>query len=339
MHFDFADNPDTEYFSLEDYATENFEYKLDKLWLTADGAVNQQFNPNLEILEKLQKLRVSKALSFKLSNAFLELHTSQKNYIRFKKTLDCLRIIDNTKKDLFKSYCGQRHCLTCNRIKTGKYINQYNYVIESFKDPRFLTLTVPNPKLKDLKPTILKMLSAFRKIKESLRHKARKNHVFKVKGIRKLEITYNAVSNTYHPHFHIISNSEFANLEIIAQWKEHFPDINFKAQDEKPADAKSLKEIFKYFTKIAAKNSKHDVKFHLHAIANILDSLNGIRIIQGFGVYAEKSLYEKKYNTLDDLIYFWNEDNFYNGKNSIIEGELKEYVSKFGENFVYDLVY
>ena len=75
-----------------------------------------------------------------------------------------------------------------------------------------------------------------------------------LKCIRKLECTYNATENTYHPHFHFIIEGEQAAHDLLAAWINRYPDhiVNIKGQDIRPAD-KPI-ELFKYFAKLTAKH-------------------------------------------------------------------------------------
>jgi pseudouridine synthase len=81
-------------------------------------------------------------------------------------------------------------------------------------DPRFVTLTVPNVPAAELRSEIRRMISEFRKIQE-LRRKQKKPLI---RGIRKLEVTYNPDLQNFHPHFHFIVEGESAANELIEDW-------------------------------------------------------------------------------------------------------------------------
>lgn len=81
--------------------------------------------------------------------------------------------------------------------------------------PYLVTLTVPNIPGEDLRRTIEKMNKAFRKLFGAYSYsldgntKGFKERLMEFQGaIKVLEITYNAESNTYHPHFHCMFFSE-----------------------------------------------------------------------------------------------------------------------------------
>jgi hypothetical protein len=65
-------------------------------------------------------------------------------------------------------------------------------------------------------------------------------------------------------------------------WLKAFPNANIKAQDVQKADANSLKEIFKYFTKITADN-KNEPTITLPALDAIFAAVKGRRVFQSFG--------------------------------------------------------
>jgi hypothetical protein len=77
-----------------------------------------------------------------------------------------------------------------------------------------------------------------------------------VKGIRKLECTYNQVADTYHPHFHLVVEGTAAAGILVDLWLEAFPAASRKAQDVRPADEGSMIELFKYTTKIVTRHDK-----------------------------------------------------------------------------------
>ena len=163
----------------------------------------------------------------------------------------CSSVILQNGNNLTSRYCNQRFCKICNRIRTAKLMIGYGPIIAQFKQPYFVTLTIPNPTEKELRPEIRKMISEIKKIQD-LR---RKHKQPLIKGIRKLEVTYNPDQNNYHPHFHIILDTEIVATELISAWLNRYPNAIFKAQDKRPAE--NPLELFKYFAKLTSK-SKND---------------------------------------------------------------------------------
>jgi hypothetical protein len=186
--------------------------------------------------------------------------------------------VDNGK--LHTKYCKNRWCLTCARIKTATYINHYLPTIETLPDLHLVTLTggVTIPK-EELNNRIDLMTKTFRKLSNTKLLRG------KIKGIRKLECTYNPKTNLYHPHFHlIVSHKEIAE-DILTRWLNYFPDANRKGQDIRPCNQDTLKEVFKYVTKIIQGDpTTKKKKVYFTALDNILQTLKGRRTFQPYGI-------------------------------------------------------
>ena len=133
---------------------------------------------------------------------------------KYDDTLLCSSVLEQDGNKLRSRFCNNRWCNICNRIRTAKLIKGYGAAIDSMIDPRFVTLTVPNVPPAELRAEIRRMLSEFRKIQE-LRRKQKKPLI---RGIRKLEVTYNPDMQNFHPHFHFIVEGEAAANELIECW-------------------------------------------------------------------------------------------------------------------------
>lgn len=99
------------------------------------------------------------------------------------------------------NFCKDRFCPMCNwrrSLKLFSYVIQMTDVLQADYLFLFLTLTVPNVSASDLPVTIDQMNKAYTRF---LRLKA----LSFIKGtVRVLEITRNAESGEYHPHFHCL---------------------------------------------------------------------------------------------------------------------------------------
>lgn len=190
-------------------------------------------------------------------------------------------------KVLSSKYCNNRFCYSCNKIRTGKMINNYLPVIQRMDDLYFVTLTIPNCKQDVLKQKIRGMIQTFQLIKDAARKRFERGTGEKFSGIRKLECTYNQKRNDYHPHFHIVVKGLESATAIVEDWLMHYPEAVVEAQDVRPATLNSVKELFKYFTKFW--NSKQDKQRELKpvdyvSLNNIFCSIRGLRIFQPFGL-------------------------------------------------------
>jgi len=105
------------------------------------------------------------------------------------------------------------------------------------------------------------------------------DHGLNIKGIRKLECTYNPRTNTYNPHFHLLIEGKEAAKLLIDLWLKRYPEANIKGQDMRPADPNSLIELFKYTVK-----GVHKGKYFPEALDVIYQALEGRRTYQPFGI-------------------------------------------------------
>ena len=121
--------------------------------------------------------------------------------------------------------------------------------------------------------------------------------------IKKIEITYNFKTKTFHPHYHIITKNLYCAQYIKNNWMQYFKDTSEQAQDIRSADNNTVKELIKYFTKFW-KFDYQNKKVELYS-PGILDtiflSLRGRRVVQPAGFKAKD--YAKKYNYTNDEIY------------------------------------
>lgn len=192
--------------------------------------------------------------------------------------------LDNGEMQTFR--CKTRFCVECNRIRTGKLINRYLPVITKWKDKHFITLTVPNVKQEELKDTIDKMQKNLSLIQRQIKREEMISQ--RLEMIKKLEITYNFKTKTFHPHFHIITKDEEQAYEIKYYWLKRFKKAKCEAQDIRKADDNTAKELFKYFTKFW-KFDFTNKKIELYSpevLDAIFNALKGRRIVQNVGFKA-----------------------------------------------------
>jgi hypothetical protein len=180
-------------------------------------------------------------------------------------------------------YCKQRWCPVCNAIRTAKLINQYKPHFQDWEDPQFVTLTIPNVCQGDLRDSIEAMQTNFRKVKDSLNRTAKRNGRTKLKGVRKLECTFNLVRNDYHPHYHFLIEGKVNSNQLVNRWLKAYPTANRKAQDVRPADDRSLIELFKYFTKLVTTGPNGKRVIYADALDVVFNAVTGIRTFQPFG--------------------------------------------------------
>ncbi len=192
-------------------------------------------------------------------------------------------------------YCNQRWCLVCARIRTARLITGYMPALLKIKHKQFLTLTRKNVPAHLLKATIREMLTVASVICRRARQRYKKKCYpasMRFACLRKIECTYNELTNEYHPHFHFIINSHHAASFVLEEWLSHYgKEIADPAgQDLKVADDNSCMELFKYFTKVISKTKdKADYRIHVAALDVMFRAMKSVRTFQPSGVIKSVS--------------------------------------------------
>lgn len=233
-------------------------------------------------------------------------------------------------KKLSSRWCNTRVCHMCNTLRTAKLMNGY---ISQFKELallQFVTLTRKNCTKEELNDVVQDMLK-----KASLIIRYIREHLgIDINGIRKLEITYNATTDTYHPHFHFLVDNNTGQI-LVDEWLKRNEGIaqregyDYKKkkmvslQDIRTADKNCLNEIFKYTTKIAT-HKKGELVYYLNALNTIMEAMYKKRSFQTFGKIKkvneeinEEELNAQEYIDLKDtegmiIEWYWMEDDWYN---------------------------
>ena len=249
------------------------KHSLDTLELTSDYWKNKVHERQYYKAIRKDKTN-SKILS--IIDSIPDNESAQKRYW---KTYHCQDVIIQ-QNDKFKgSLCRKRWCTECCRIKTAELTNAYKQPMLELGKLYFVTLTAKTVSGDNLKKEIQKRIKAFQLIKDNLR----KNYKIKLNGIRKIEVTYNQESNTYHPHFHLIQDNLEASNLIQALWLKQFKKASIKGQDIQEIDTTNENgfiELFKYATKETNSKGKQYSGDVLHTIYN---SIQGQRIYQTYG--------------------------------------------------------
>ena len=227
---------------------------------------------------------------------------------KYDATLFCSSVLEQDGNKLRSRFCNNRWCNICNRIRTAKLIKGYGAAIDSMIDPRFVTLTVPNVPATELRAEIRRMISEFRKIQE-LRRKHKKPLI---RGIRKLEVTYNPDLQNFHPHFHFIVEGESAADELIEAWLDRNTTADKRGQDQR--QAKNPIELFKYFAKLTSKSKSDTIIIkagkmvrieysYPEALDLVFQAIEGTRIIQPIGgiKYVKEDIEDLETVVVEDL--------------------------------------
>ena len=222
------------------------------------------------------------------------------NYLEF--VLKEHQITKDTKKKLAgANFCKNRFCPMCNwrRVRniTGQLKDAFSVIQEKQKVATlFLTLTVSNPDVKDLKETIAKMNKSFKKMSET---KAFNNAVLGY--FKSVEILGDKTpKGQAHPHFHIlliVKESYFKKSDYLnkSQWTEmwknalgvdYIPVVDvrrIKSKNENFSDTDSaIIETAKYAVKHTdlVKRSNEDFYY-------LFMQTKGLRFISAGGILKE----------------------------------------------------
>lgn len=229
--------------------------------------------------ENLKKRARAKYYSMPIIESLIRLESPLNTY--YERALSCCESLSENNGKITGKYCDTRVCNICNRIRTAKFMNGYISQLEKLGDLYFVTLTIKNCKGYQLRETIESMCKTVRKINDCLRK-------YKpTSGLRKIEVTYNPVTNEYHPHFHILIENKDSAEYLYKKWLELNPKLTKKkGQDIKKANKESYNELFKYTTKILHKGELIDSKeliIYPEAIDIITRAMYKKRAFQTFG--------------------------------------------------------
>ncbi len=268
--------------------------------------INKNQEEKKEHLKKVsqKKLKVRRFNSF-MNDKKIKLH-------RLKECGNFVRFITNKNKKAYKlvggNFCKNRFCPICSWLKARKtafkILELLEYIrVKHNKEFIFLTLTAPNVPADKLNDEINDFNKSFKRLSETKDFKACSNGY-----IRKLEITYNAKKDNYHPHFHCIiavNKSYFRSRDYISRkkwlemWKKAKRNENITQVDVRKIEMDTIKEVME----IATYSAKHK---DLYASKEIFDifywNLKSKKSLVFNGLFRElRKLQDKKELQLDDL--------------------------------------
>lgn len=221
--------------------------------------------------KKYMSSRIAANLSAK--NPHSPLH---KSYERSKHCMEILTPSPEADGRLIAHYCKNRWCPVCQSIRTAILINGYGPQIKNMKEPYFVTLTRPTVKANGLPEQIDFMTKTFRRIKS--RKKMRN-----VDMLRKEECTLRPFGY-YHFHFHVIVDGKENAEYLLTEWLKLNPESVRRAQDCKPFEKGKEIELFKYFTKLIAKDKNNKTcRLDYRRLDVVFLALRGRRTFQNYG--------------------------------------------------------
>lgn len=219
-------------------------------------------NTLTENLEKLEKLKQKKEFE-----RFMKiLKISDKKLKRVQECSSKINMISNAEKTKGMlsggEFCNDRMCPRCSKRMMKKKAIEIIKLLAVAKQKYdyefiFLTLTAPNVKAEMLDAEIKDFNKSFERMSKIKDFKACSNGY-----MRKLEITYNAERNDYHPHFHCIiavNKSYFKSKNYISRkkwlemWQSAKRDKTITQVDVRKIELLEFKNIYE----IATYSAKH----------------------------------------------------------------------------------
>jgi plasmid rolling circle replication initiator protein Rep len=211
--------------------------------------------------------------------------------------------------------CKDRFCPFCNwrrQMKYSKLIYQFLNVLQEKKKLRFifLTLTIKNCSLENLRSTIQHMNKSFKRMKETVKFKNSILGYLKV-----LEYTVNSKNKSMHPHFHILlavspgyfdtkENKYLSKKDFAQMWKkalrvDYNPVVDIRIikpnkKKNKSADVAVISEMCKYPLKDT------DVE-NVENFEMLVQQLKNIRNVSAGGIL--KGILKSTENIDKDLIH------------------------------------
>lgn len=189
-------------------------------------------------------------------------------------------------------YCKKRWCTVCNNIRSVQAYVKYGPVLTLWKEPYFVTLTVRNVPAGKLYSLIDEMGKTWGRMTNGWTQEKRRKKLEIPSGMRKLECTYNSVYDDYHPHYHVICDSQRSAERIRDAWLAQWPPelAAPAAQNMKPADRNTIFELFKYFAKSISRK-EGDTRIYPEAMDTMFRGMGGRRIIQDFNMAQYKTVF------------------------------------------------
>ncbi len=231
-------------------------------------------------------------------------------------TYYCQQNIVTADGRLYGKYCKNRFCTLCCSIRKAEIINRYYPVMEKWKEPYFLTLTVKACNAHNLPKYIKKFIQGIQRITEKYRKRYQRSKGKLLIGVRSLECNFNPKKKTYNPHFHIITKDKYTAEVLLNEWLKLWTSkfTNRKGQNiQKVTDLENgLVEIIKYGSKIFTepdlkkrKKETSTAQIYIKALNTILVSMKGKRIFDRFGFNLPKQT--QKHPFSEKLLSNYNE--------------------------------
>ena len=315
---------DLEIMNIEQYVhCSNLDYNIDLEVCKSDIMTDLEVC-NFDIMaEALKYFKPKKEQSNFLSAIYEHLGL----YRQADRVLDCGSLLEfgiyqdviskeTEKKLMFGNFCKNRLCPMCNWRRSMKLFTQVNICMNALAkdnfDFLFLTLTIKNCKGSQLRHNLDILLKGYFK----LFHDNRRIKKVVKGSYRAFEVTYNKLTDTYHPHLHCVLavNKSYFKKDYIKQseWAElwqncinsdYLPVIDIRSVKSKKGEnwenisfVDVCEELSKYVVKGSDFLNEKDFEGSCLRVSDLLSALTSRRLVGFTGVFSKV---RKQFN-LDD---------------------------------------
>lgn len=234
-------------------------------------------------------------------------------------TYHCQNNVYTSNGRMYATQCKNRFCTYCCGIRKAELINKYLPVLQTWKEPYFVTLTVKAVKAGQLPKMIKALNRGFARINAKFRKQSQRGTGCKLMGLKTIECNFNPKNRTYNPHLHLIVPTKEMAERLVGEWLRlwtkkftHRDAQNYRRVENKEKD---LIEIIKYETKVftepdgkKSRGKKGSAKIYIRALDNIHAVMKGIRLLDRFGFNAPKVEKVKAESRLTDDYMQWHYD-------------------------------
>lgn len=187
---------------------------------------------------------------------------------------------DSGKVRPWMSLCRSRMCPYCGKGRTTKLQTSLYRMIQKMKHPKHLTLTYRSND-DPLSIQLKKLKYAFRRLRSTADWKKKVTG-----GVFTVEVTRNADTGRWHPHMHIVIDSEyFPQKRLVFLWSKYMPDgKNVWIRPVSNAHGMGW-EMAKYIGKMPTTRD-----WTVGAIVEYQSASSNARFVQCFGAYSKYRL-------------------------------------------------
>ena len=219
-------------------------HSLDKLELKCDKRQKKvSKDADKPKLLKRQKLQVRKMFARQLANRLsaqcqeliefnsladkderkkniIDTDSLRKYIVQFESMSNCSNRIEVENGEITKVFrCKNKFCPICNANKQGELINKYTPFFKKHeKELFFVTLTQGTVNEHELNATYKFQKKTIACIRRSMNRYNERNNLPKLKGITKIETTFNPVDIWYHAHQHIVIVGKANAERLKSEW-------------------------------------------------------------------------------------------------------------------------